>query len=151
MSNVKRHPSMAESVVALLKIVIRWAESRRDILALALVGSHARGTAHVASDVDLLFIVSDQASFRTDLSWLRDIQWHETGAEVAGWRDETYGVVWSRHVVLSSGPEVEFTFAGPSWASTAPMDPGTKRVVTDGWRVLRDPDGLLSNVAESAA
>jgi hypothetical protein len=50
---------------------------------------------------------------------------------VAAWRDVAYGAVWSRHVALSDGSEVEFSFAAPSWANTSPVDPGTRRVIND--------------------
>jgi hypothetical protein len=35
----------------------------------------------------------------------------------------------------------------PRWASTEPVDAGTRKVVTDGMRILYDPDGRLSALA----
>ena len=139
------------SLAQLLTVAMRWAESRADVLGLALVGSHARGTAHDGSDVDLLLLVSDPASFRAGAAWLREVQWSSLGLEVVACRDVAYGAVWSRHVALSDGSEVEFSFAAPSWANTAPVDPGTRRVISGGWRVLLDRHGLLSSVAKHAA
>jgi len=37
-----------------------------------------------------------------------------------------------------------------SWANPRPIDPGTARVVSDGCRILRDPDGLFRTVPEFA-
>ena len=142
---------MPTSIAPLISIVTRWAESRSDILGLALVGSQARGTAHESSDVDLLILTADPGSFRAIDAWLNEIQWSSVGSRVAASRDADYGCVWSRHVVLSSGSEVEFSFGPLSWASTAPVDPGTLRVIRDGWRVLLDRRGLLASVAEYAA
>jgi uncharacterized protein len=36
------------------------------------------------------------------------------------------------------------------WAATDPVDRGTRRVVTDGMRILRDPDGRLAALAAAA-
>ena len=139
------------SLAQLLTVATRWAESRADVLGLALVGSHARGTAHDGSDVDLLLLVSDPATFSAGGAWLREIQWSSLGLNVVAWRDVAYGAVWSRHIALSYGSEVELSFGAPSWANTAPVDPGTRRVINDGWRVLLDHHGLLSSVAKHAA
>ena len=46
-------------------------------------------------------------------------------------------------VLLSSGADVEISFAPVSWASIAPLDAGTRRVITDGCRILHDPAGFL--------
>ena len=139
------------SVAQLLTVTTRWAESRADVFGLALVGSHACGAAREQSDLDLLLLVSDPVSFRADIVWLHEIQWQSLRVEVAAWRDVTYGAVWSRHVALSDGSEVEFSFAAPSWANTSPVDPGTRRVINDGWRILVDRNGLLLSVATHAA
>jgi len=139
------------SVAQLLALTTLWAESRADVLGLALVGSHARGAPREHSDPDLLLLVPDPVSFRADVAWLREIQWHFLCVELVAWRDAAYGAVWSRHVALSDGSEVEFSFAAPSWANTSPVDPGTRRVINDGWRVLVDRHGLLSSVAAHAA
>lgn len=137
----------SEQVAQLLALVTRWAGSRSDVLGLALVGSQARGTAWEDSDIDLLFLVSEPANFRVDNAWLQEIQWPDIGLSVTSWRDTSYGVVWSRHVLLSDGSEVEFSFGAPSWASMTPMDPGTLNVIKNGWRVLLDRQGLLRNLA----
>jgi predicted nucleotidyltransferase len=41
----------------------QWAAERCDILALAVIGSHARGTARPDSDVDVVIIVDDPAKY----------------------------------------------------------------------------------------
>ena len=138
------------SIAPLLAIVMEWAKSRADVLALALIGSHARAAAHDGSDVDLLLLVLDPAGFRADAAWLAEIQWSCGGLSVAGWRDATYGAVWSRHVTFADGSEIEFSFGAASWADISPVDPGTRRVVDDGWRVLLDRRGLLATLAAHA-
>jgi hypothetical protein len=65
------------------------------------------------------------------------------------WSDETYGVVWSRRLWLSLGAEVDFSFAPVAWASIAPLDAGTRRVIADGCRILHDPAGSLGRLYEA--
>ena len=43
-----------------------------------------------------------------------------------------------------SGPEL--TFARPSWAALTPIDPGARRVIADGCRILHDPDEALTRL-----
>ena len=52
-------------------------------------------------------------------------------------------------VSLSSGADVEISFAPVSWASIAPLDAGTRRVITDGYRILHDPAGFLERLYEA--
>src|ERR1700737_3160444 len=68
---------------------------------------------------------------------------------VTNWGDEDYGAVWSRRVWLSSGVEVEISFAPVAWASIAPLDAGTRWVISDGCRILHDPAGSLERLYEA--
>ncbi len=65
-------------------------------------------------------------------------------------RDVFYGAVWSRHVILSDGCEVEFSFGAPSWANATPVDQGTLSVISKGWHVLLDRQGLLTSLVAHA-
>ncbi|MFB9907747.1 hypothetical protein [Allokutzneria oryzae] len=47
---------------------------------------------------------------------------------------------------MSTGLEVEIGVGRPDWARTDPVGPGTRRVVTDGARVLHDPAGALADL-----
>jgi hypothetical protein len=63
------------------------------------------------------------------------------------WQDEDYGELWSRRLWLEqNGGEVEFGFASPAWADVNPLDPGTRRVIADGCRILHDPKKILSRL-----
>ena len=127
----------------LLEAIVEWAE-KRSLFGVALVGSHARGQAGPDSDIDLTILVGDPEPFRADLAWLAEIDWDRAHVRPMAHRDMSYGVVWSRHVELEGGPEVEFSFAAASWAQTEPVDPGTRQVVRNGYRVLYDPHGILA-------
>lgn len=61
--------------------------------------------------------------------------------------DEEYGAVWCRRAWFKPQYEVEFAFASLSWADVSPVDQGTERVVSDGCRILYDPDELLKRLA----
>ena len=51
-----------------------------------------------------------------------------------------------RRLTLESGLALDLVFGPPSWAATDPVDPGTRRVVLDGMRILHDPDRLLEDL-----
>jgi uncharacterized protein len=141
-------PLNTETVNLILEEVTQWASHRTDIAAAALVGSWARGAARVDSDIDLMFLAANPASFRQDERWINEIQWAVVDAEIADWKDQDYGVIWSRHVYLNNETEIEFGFGFPSWASVNPVDAGTFRVVSDGCRILYDSANLLSKLID---
>ncbi|MBV6623663.1 MAG: nucleotidyltransferase domain-containing protein [Rivularia sp. (in: Bacteria)] len=112
----------------ILEKVANWAQARSEILALALVGSHARGEAKPESDIDLMFVTSDTEFFRQDCDWLHEISWENINYKILKWNDAQYGVVWSRHVYLANLTnefnkelKIEFSFGLPSWASINPI------------------------------
>ena len=136
---------MKEQVDRQIQEIVRWAKSRREILALSLVGSWARGEAHDKSDIDLMFLTEKPLLFREDITWLSEIDWGDRHIEK--WEDKNYDAVWSRHVYLHPNDagyaEVEFSFGQSDWASISPLDSGTRQVVSDGYRVLYDPKGII--------
>jgi uncharacterized protein len=133
----------------ILAPVAEWARLRSDILGFAVVGSWACDMARVDSDIDLMFLVAEPQTFRCDEHWLVEICWADR--RVAGWHDADYGIAWSRHVQLEPPCEIEFTFCGPSWAATDPIDPGTVNVVAKGCRILLDKAGLFEKLLAAAA
>ena len=52
-------------------------------------------------------------------------------------------------VWLSSGADVEISFALVAWASIATLDAGTRRVITDGCRILHHPARFLERLYEA--
>jgi hypothetical protein len=128
----------------ILAPIAAWARSRSDVHGLALVGSWARGAARRDSDIDLMLLVPEPQTFRSDEHWLTEIDW--AGGQVADWRDAEYGSAWSRHVALEPYCQIEFTFCAPSWAATDPIDAGTVNVVSGGCRVLVDKVQLFESL-----
>lgn len=113
-----------------------WAADRDDVHVVGLAGSWARGTATPESDVDLVVIVENVHGL------LNDDGWPAQFGEVATASNEDWGLVKSRRVHYEDGLEVEFGLTTRQWADV-PLDPGTSRVVADGFETLYDPDGLL--------
>ncbi|MDH3628756.1 MAG: nucleotidyltransferase domain-containing protein [Acidobacteriota bacterium] len=121
-----------------------WAESRSDVLGLAIVGSHARGSARLDSDVDLVVLCEKPAALANRKDWVARF------GEVRQAVPEEYGVVRAVRVVYEDGLEVEFCLSSLEWANI-PLDAGTKRVISDGMRILYDPGDLLRDAEIAAA
>ena len=122
----------------LLRELRKWAESDEAVAAVALVGSHARGDARPGSDVDLVVLSSSPAQLLEDRGWMTRF------GVVRAAEDEDWGRVTSLRVWYANDLEVEFSLATPDWA-TSPDD-GTRRVASDGLRVLWDPNGLFESI-----
>ena len=121
----------------LLGRVAEWAPGRRDLQAVALVGSWARGAARAESDVDLVLLTDDPALYTERDGWISEL-----GGQALV-RTKSWGAITERRFKLPGGLEVEVGVGRPSWASAAPLDAGTRRVAHDGLRALYDPKGLL--------
>ena len=130
-----------------LKVILDFARSNDHILALGLCGSHASGKARPDSDIDLSILVEDQQLFKkTD--WIAQVDFGKINEKIASLRDEVYGVVWSRHILLTSQTEIEFSFADKSWADIENLDEGTRKVVSDGYKILYDPHQILAKLVK---
>ena len=114
-----------------------WAARQEEITGVLLVGSHARGQAREDSDVDVVLLA------RAPERYLRDRTWVGRFGAVARMEEEDWGRVTSLRVWYAGGMEVEFSWTDPGWAALPP-DLGTRRVVSDGARILFDREGALA-------
>ncbi len=121
-----------------------WVTSRPDVLGLALVGSHARGAAHPDSDVDLVMLCQNPAALANSKDWVAQF------GEVREVLPEQYGIVPALRVFYEGGLEVEYGLNPLVWVDI-PLDAGTRRVISDGMRILYDPAGLLRKAQIAAA
>lgn len=143
MDSTARH-ERAEQVVTELRA---WADTRPDVLALALVGSYAHpsGAETAESDVDIIVVTSDPDRYTGGTEHL------PPALELPLLRAKQWGMVAerrSRHA--ATGLVVELNITTPLWAATEPeVDGGTRRVVRDGIRVLHDRDGLLAKLIDA--
>lgn len=117
----------------------QWATTRPEIQALALVGSHARGTAKKDSDIDLILMTN-----RPD-DYLNAFQWVQKFGDIQKTQIEFYGLVTSLRVWYVNGLEVEYGITDQRWAAL-PIDPGTQTVILDGFRVLFERGNILSRL-----
>jgi hypothetical protein len=125
---------------ALLSALAMWATENSDILAVGIVGSHARGATTANSDIDIVLIVVDPGRYFTTGDWMKRF------GEVSSLQDEDWGRLRSRRVSYIGGLEVEFGFTVAAWASTDPVDPGTRRVVAGGVVSVHDPKSILRSL-----
>lgn len=132
-----------DAISRLLTSVAEWAASQSDVRAVALVGSHARGTAGSDSDVDLVVVVDDLVRRLHDQTWVAHF------GDAASVTHEDWGLVQSLRVTYADGREVEFGLTTAGWAEP-PLEAGTVRVIRDGLRVVFDPDGLLGGAIDAA-
>jgi predicted nucleotidyltransferase len=124
--------------------VTQWAEERPDIVGLAMVGSHARDAGRPDSDVDLVVLCADPSSL------VHRDDWTARFGEVRDVGMEDYGAVRSLRVFYQDGLEVEFGITDSTWARV-PLDAGTRKVISDGIRILYDPRGLLREAKNATA
>jgi uncharacterized protein len=96
------------------------------------------------SDMDLVVLTDDVAAYVSAATWVNAAT--NTQAPVVLTR--AWGPLTERRVLLPSGFEVEYGFAPKSWADVTPVDQGSASVVTDGFRILYDPDDLLTLLVE---
>lgn len=130
-------PVPAGSVAQFLNDFTEWAAAQPTIAAVALVGSHARGAATAASDIDLVLLVHGPRQY------LDDTHWAERFGAIRQRQVEDYGKVTSLRVWYQDGREVEYGLTDETWAAL-PLDAGTARVIGDGMRVLFERRPLLS-------
>jgi Nucleotidyltransferase domain. len=119
--------------------ITRWAAGRHDVVGLLLVGSCARNAARPDSDIDLVLLTTDGSQY-SDNAWADELA---LGKPI---RTQSWGPVSERRFATASGLEVEINIGSPNWARTNPIDPGTRRVVTDGARPLHDPNAVLASL-----
>lgn len=117
----------------------QWAAEDPEITALLVVGSYARGTNKADSDLDLVILTSRKADMVKGPSFVARF------GDVERQQTEEYGACTSVRAWYRDGREIEFGLVEPSWASV-PLDSGTHRVLSDGYLVLTDKEGLFTDL-----
>lgn len=130
------------NVRAFLQSVNEWANNEPDLMALALVGSHARGEASPESDVDLILLLRNLNEYIKNRDWISKL------GEPRHIVQEDWGKVTSLRVLYTEGLEVEYGLSNLEWGSD-PSDEGDAQVIVNGLIVLYEKDGHLSNKLKS--
>jgi uncharacterized protein len=127
--------------------VVRWAETKPDVHAVAIVGSWARHEPRLDSDLDLVVLTTQKHTYLGSDDWIATAV--DQNAPVV--RHMEWGPLLTEcRVRLESGFEIEFGFAPQEWASTDPVDPGTASVVKHGCEALYDPNRIVSGLLAAA-
>jgi predicted nucleotidyltransferase len=130
-------------ITSFLTETILWGEQNRSVLGILLVGSHARNAARSDSDVDLVILSNEKDNLISNHAWI------ETFGISEKILVENFGALTSIRVFYKNDLEIEFGIVSPDWASLNPLDPGTKRVIVDGSRIILDKKNLLKPLLHS--
>ena len=128
-----------------LEKVRKWADTQKDIKAILLVGSYARGQAHDDSDIDLVLLTNEPDKYLNDHSFA------ETIGGISKIEKEFWGRVTSLRIWYKDSFEVELGITTPDWITENPLDAGTLRTITDGAKVVMDKIGDLEELIMSAS
>ncbi|WP_310603895.1 nucleotidyltransferase domain-containing protein [Anaerosporobacter sp.] len=124
----------------IINMITEWGTNDSQIEAIVLVGSFARQANKPDSDIDVCIITEFKEELLYKISFI-----HHLG-NVKNFVIEYWGACTSIRVWFEEGEEVEFGLVEPSWYST-PLDQGTHKVLNDGYQILVDKQGILSNKA----
>ena len=129
-------PARVEQAQAAIQAVVTWAADHPDVGGIVVVGSWARDAARMDSDVDIV-VLTDVSAHADAGAWTQLL-----GGIVV--RQQEWGPLREVRVQRPSGLEVEMGIVPMSWADIDPVDPGTHRVISDGHRIVYDPEGTLA-------
>jgi len=122
-----------------LNALKKYAINNSDVQSVIIVGSYARGTNTATSDLDLCIISTSKSEMIENPNFIKVFGAFEKK------QIEYYGACTSIRVWYENGFEVEFGIVEPSWISL-PLDVGTQKVLSDGYKVLVDKVHYFSNL-----
>lgn len=110
-----------------------------DIECILVVGSVARGTNTIGSDLDIMIITTNKSFLVQDKSFI------EYFGIVINSKIEYYRACTSIRVWYQDENEIEFEIVDPSWISL-PLDSGTRKVLTEGYKIIIDKKHYCQNL-----
>jgi aminoglycoside 6-adenylyltransferase len=126
----------------LLDKLLRWAETQPDILAVMVVGSHAR-VHHPAdewSDLDLILVAADPVQYLSDTHWLLNI-----GSYWCTFVERTStGEPIGRRVLFEGGLDVDFVMLAAEGIQQRLREAPAIDIIRRGVRTLLDKSSILS-------
>lgn len=127
---------MVEEFITTLK---EFSINEIGIKSVIVVGSYARGKNTETSDLDLCIITNNKKQIIDNLEFIKKF------GEFNQKQLEYYGACTSIRVWYKNGLEVEFGIVEPSWISL-PLDDGTRKVLSDGYKVIIDKEHYFQNL-----
>jgi hypothetical protein len=124
-----------EQFVHLRGLLARWALQQDDIVAAAVFGSWARRTARMDSDFDVVVHTTHPGQYVADDGWIAAV----VGQDASIVRTQEWGPSRSGVSAFHLASKSSSAWSR-SWAATDPVDPGTARVMRDGFEPLVDED-----------
>ncbi|SDH44651.1 hypothetical protein SAMN04488136_11660 [Vibrio xiamenensis] len=79
------------------------------------------------------------------MRFIENTEWAKNFGEIVHLAQEKWGVVDTVRVFYRDGWELEFNFSSLSWAYI-PVDTGTLKVVSEGFKILYDPTNCLNTL-----
>ena len=109
----------------------KWGMNESLVEAIILVGSYAKGTQKVDSDIDLVFLTSNKQHYIDNPHIFSNFGLIDKS------NIEFYGECTSIRIWYKNGLEVEFGIVPLKWIDL-PLDYGTERTLSDGYKILVD-------------
>lgn len=110
-----------------------------DIECILIVGSVAKGTNIIGSDLDIMIITTNKSFLVQDKSF---IEYFEI---VINSKIKYYRACTSIRVWYQDENEIAFWIVDPSWISL-PFDSGTRKVLTEGYKIIIDKKHYCQNL-----
>ena len=122
-----------------LESIKNLAKNEEKIESVIVVGSYARGTYKLTSDIYLVIITPNKKQTIEERKFI------ELFGNVIKSQIEYYGACTSIRVYYMDGKEVEFGIVEPS-SIKQPLDRGTYKVLKDGFKVIIDKKEYFKNL-----
>ncbi|MDD4296354.1 MAG: nucleotidyltransferase domain-containing protein [Ruminiclostridium sp.] len=119
-----------------IEMTKKWGINEPFVEAIILVGSFARGTHKADSDIDLVILTSNKQHY------IDNTQIFSTFGLIDRSNIEFYGECTSIRIWYKNGLEVEFGMVPLTWIDL-PLDSGTERTLSDGYKILVDKKGMF--------
>jgi leucyl-tRNA---protein transferase len=116
-----------------------------DVIAVALFGSRARGTERPDSDVDVLLLTSDVEKHFKDDGYITSF-----GSFRYARREKWFSGETIRAFYRQENGQIEFNFVPLNWADL-PVGDEARRIVSNGMRILYDPQGILEKLQNAVS
>ena len=134
---ITREKLMFEEFISRIK---EWAANESLVESIILVGSYVRGTQKSDSDIDVVIVTNNKQRY------IQNPEIFNFYGEIEKINIEFYGECASIRVWYKNGLEVEYGMVTQTWVGI-PLDVGTLRVLSDGYKILIDKKDIFLPVA----